>query len=195
MRHEDGDAAEGLTLLKPFRMHNAINYIRPNPLLLFMRSSCLTSIISWTLLRLSEGLYYQLLRLLQLEIMRHSQNLANPQLEELHWRNNKEIIKDHFNQRVTQVIKVELVHVFEWICLTIKFSVLSTNCGAVVGCAQYTFFFFFYLRIKISASKICKKQIFWMKLCISLVSEVLNAASPETSSFAEKMLRTSPAEY
>lgn len=38
-----------------------------------------------------------------------SENLDNPQLEELHWRNNKEITKDHLNKRATQVLKVERV--------------------------------------------------------------------------------------
>lgn len=71
-----------------------------------------------------------------------SENLANPQLEELHWRNNKEIIKDHFNQSGTQVIKVELVHVCVWMDLfDNKVLSIEHKLWAVVGCAQYTFLF------------------------------------------------------
>ncbi len=74
-----------------------------------------------------------------------SKNLANPQLEELHWQNNKEIIKDHFNKRVTQVIKVELVHVFVWICSARVWQESSQYWAQTVGssrlCSINTHFF------------------------------------------------------
>lgn len=70
-----------------------------------------------------------------------SENLGNPQLVELHWRNNKEIIKDHFNKRVTQVRKVELVRVFVAYGFVIqefgnKVLIIDHKLLAVVGYAQ-----------------------------------------------------------
>ncbi len=61
-----------------------------------------------------------------------SENLCNPQLEELHWRNNKEIIKRSLQQKSNTSYKsgtsppvcMDLLYK----SLAIKFSVLSTNC-------------------------------------------------------------------